>query len=144
MGPPDLHDYTVQADALGAIKDDKIPDIGVIAQRYTLALMGASQQLEIRTWPPVLQNGMAKSIPFAWKPNVWYTIKLRAATEGGGSAGRRAVLRGKVWERGKPEPAAWTIEHSYEAPNLGGSPGLFGNAQNAEIFLDNIRVYSNE
>ena len=30
-----------------------------------------------------------------------------------------------------------------EAPNLVGSPGLFGNASDAEIFIDNILVTKN-
>jgi hypothetical protein len=136
MGPVDLHDYTIQADVRGASKDAKLPDIGLIAQRYTLDMMGASQQLQIRTWPPTLR--MAKTIPFAWKPDVWYTMKLRAANEGS-----KAVLRGKVWERGKPEPAEWSIEASDDSPNQAGSPGLFGNATNAELFLDNITVTPN-
>src|SRR5262249_21634629 len=29
-----------------------LPDMGLIAQRYTLDLMGNSQQLQIRSWPP--------------------------------------------------------------------------------------------
>lgn len=136
MGPTDLHDYTIQADVKGSIKDNKLPDIGVIAQRYTLDMMGASQQLQIRTWPPVLR--MAVTIPFKWQPNVWYTMKLRAANEGG-----KAVLRGKVWEKGKPEPKSWTIEATDDSPNTIGSPGLFGNASNAEIFVDNITVVPN-
>ncbi len=40
-----------------------------------------------------------------WKEHVWYTLKFRAAVEDG-----KAVLRGKVWQRGEPEPAEWTID----------------------------------
>lgn len=35
---------------------------------------------------------------------------------------------------------AWTIEAEDDAPNVEGSPGLFGNASNAELFYDNILV----
>ncbi len=136
MGHTSFHDYTIQADVLGAIKDNKLPDIGLIGQRYTMDMMGASQQLQIRTWPPQLR--MAKTIAFAWKPNVWYTMKLRTAVEDG-----KAVLRGKVWVRGKPEPKNWLLEAVDESPNLIGSPGLFGNAKDAEIFYDNIKVTPN-
>ncbi len=52
MGPPDLHDYTIQADLRGANNNGQLPDMGLIAQRYTLDLMGNSQQLQIRSWPP--------------------------------------------------------------------------------------------
>ena len=55
----------------------------------------------------------------------------------------KAVLRGKVWERGKPEPAEWTVIGTDEVPNVVGSPGLFGNAQDAVIYYDNITIMPN-
>ncbi len=112
--------------------------MAVIAQRYTLDLMGSHQQLQIRSWTAQLENRFAKNAPHPWKPNVWYTIKLRASTDGG-----KAVLQGKVWERGAEEPKAWTVEGVDEVGNLVGSPGLFGNAGDAEIFVDNITVTPN-
>lgn len=136
MGHPDFHDYTIQADLKGSIKDGKMPDMGLIAQRYTVDMMGASQQLQIRTWPPVLQMG--KTIPFTWKPDTWYTVKFRAANEGD-----KAVLKAKVWERSQSEPPSWTIETEGVSPNKTGSPGLFGNATNAEVFIDNVSVTPN-
>ncbi|HEX3726480.1 MAG TPA: serine/threonine protein kinase, partial [Pirellulales bacterium] len=137
MGQPDHHDYTIQADIRGAQTNKKLPDMGLIAQRYTLDLMGASQQLQIRSWTPQLAR-FSKSIPFPWKPDTWYTLKFRAAAENG-----KAVLKGKIWKRGEAEPAGWTIEAVDEAPNLVGSPGLFGNANDAEITMDNILISSN-
>jgi len=137
MGQTDIHDYTIQADVRGALTNNKMPDAGVIAQRYTFDLMGASQQVQIRSWTPQLER-FSKSVPFAWKPDTWYTLKFRAATDGG-----KAVLKGKVWKRGESEPDAWTIEAVDEAPNLVGSPGLFGNANDSEITIDNISVTKN-
>ena len=136
MGHADMHDYTIQADVHGALKNDQMPDIGLIAQGYTLDLQGESQSLEIRTW--VTQRRMARSVGFPWKPNTWYTMKLRAAVEDG-----KAVLRGKVWPKGQDEPQDWSIEAVDEQPNLTGSPGLFGSANVAEIHLDNIHVQAN-
>lgn len=81
---------------------------------------------------------MANSVPFEWKPEVWYTMKMKASLEGG-----RAVLRGKVWKKGETEPEKWMIEAVDESPNKQGSPGLFGNAIDAEIFYDNIKVTKN-
>ncbi len=137
MGQPGMHDYTVQADVRGARTNNKLPDIGLIAQGYILDLMGEAQQLQIRTWSATLRN--AKSIPFKWEPNVWYTTKLRAE-----ALGDKAVLKGKVWKRGEPEPKEWLIEAIDESPNLTGSPGLFGNAQVAEIYIDNVSVTPND
>ncbi|WP_231742339.1 PQQ-binding-like beta-propeller repeat protein [Stieleria varia] len=136
FGPTDLHDYTITADVKAQPGTSKLPDMGVIAQRYTLDLMGESQQLQIRTWAAQLR--MAQSVPMNWNAGVWYRLKFQASTENG-----KAVLRGKVWQRDEPEPTDWTITATDEAANLNGSPGLFGNATNAEIFIDNVSVQSN-
>ena len=118
-----------------------MPDIGLIAQRYTLDLMGAYQKLQIRSWVPVMR--MAKSVDFSWQPDVWYRMKFRVGVEEIDGE-QRAILRGKVWPRDQAEPEAWTIEAMDESPNLSGSPGLYGNAKDAELHLDNIRVDANE
>jgi outer membrane protein assembly factor BamB len=137
FGPTDLHDYTITADVKAAGGTAKMPDIGVIAQRYTLDLMGESQQLQIRTWAAQLR--MARSAPYAWQADQWYTLKLQASMDNG-----VALLRGKVWRRGQPEPETWTITATDETPNQQGSPGLFGNATNAEVFIDNVSITSNQ
>jgi outer membrane protein assembly factor BamB len=138
MGPPKFHDYTIQADVRGTIRDGKQPDIGLIAQRYTLDLMGVKQQLQIRSWTSELGR-FSKTVPFNWNYDTWYTVKFQASVEEG-----KAVLRGKVWPKGQAEPEEWSIEAADDMPNLIGSPGLFGNASDAEIFLDNIEVKDNE
>ncbi len=162
IGPIDLHDYCVQADlraaesgvgppgdpatpatdsdadAFGtaaALEKARMPDMGLIAQRYTLDLMGAAQQLQLRSWPPQVATHFSKTIPFPWEAGRWYTMKFEARTRGAD-----AVLRGKVWPRGEPEPEGWTIEAVHEAGNLQGSPGFFGNAKDSEIFIDNVSV----
>ncbi len=137
MGPTDLRDYTIQADFLAGTVENKQPDMGLIAQRYTLDLMGAQQQLQIRSWPSQLR--MARSTPFAWKPGIWYTLKFQAAVEDG-----KAILRAKVWERASTEPADWTLVATDDTPSINGSPGLFGNATNGEIAVDNVSVLSNQ
>lgn len=139
MGYPNLHDYTIQADVMGAVKDGKLPDIGLIGQRYTMDLMGASQQLQLRTWTPQLDR-FSVTVPFAWEPDTWYTMKLQTNVD---SENGTAVLRGKVWKRGEEEPAEWTVVGEDALPNVMGSPGLFGNAKDAEIFYDNLSVTHN-
>ena len=137
IGYTSLSNYTIQADVMGAIKDDKMPDIGLIGQRYTLDMMGANQKLQIRTWTPQLR--MASTIDFKWEPNVWYTMKMKTAVEDG-----KAVLRGKVWKRGEEEPKEWMVTATDESPSNNGSPGFFGNAKDAEIFYDNLTVTKNK
>jgi outer membrane protein assembly factor BamB len=144
FGPNDLHDYTVQADLKGMKIDVKLPDMGLVAQRYTLDIMGQAQQLQIRSWTPQLKR-FSKSVPFAWEDGIWYSVKFRASTTGG-----KATLQGKVWKRDEKEPSGWSIEAVDEFPNLQGSPGIFGNANSSEdpakgvgIFIDNITVTPN-
>ncbi len=145
MGPDDLHDYTVQADIQASTNrpdkpSDGLPDAGLIAQRYTLSLMGADQQLQIRYWPPQVATQFSKTVPFEWKDKVWYTMKFRASTEGD-----KVNLQGKVWPRDEKEPDAWSIEVTDDMPNLEGSPGLSGDTSNkGEFSYDNIQVYPNK
>ena len=124
-----------------ALEKARMPDMGLIAQRYTLDLMGASQQLQVRSWPPQVATHFSKTIPFPWEAGRWYTIKFEVRTRpavAGTTAA--AMLRGKVWPRGEQEPAAWTIEAIHEQGNLQGSPGFFGNSKDSEISIDNVSV----
>ena len=118
-----------------ALEKARMPDMGLVAQRYTLDVMGASQQLQLRSWPPQVATYFSKTIPFAWEAGRWYTMKLEARTKDGS-----AVLRGKVWPREEKEPESWTIEGVHEAGNLQGSPGFFGNSKDSEIYIDNVFV----
>jgi outer membrane protein assembly factor BamB len=118
-----------------ALEKARMPDMGLIAQRYTLDLMGAAQQLQLRSWPPQVATHFSKTIPFPWEAGRWYVMKLEART-----SGQSAVLRGKVWPRGEPEPDAWTIHATHAAGNLQGSPGFFGNSKDSEIYIDNVSV----
>lgn len=138
MGPTDLHDYTIQADILATERNGTLPDVGVINQRYTLALNGV-QELQIRSWTSRLELRFAKTIPFTWQAGSWYTLKLQCENADG-----QAVLRGKVWPRGQAEPVVWSIEASDATPNTVGSPGLFGNATDAEFYIDNVEVHANQ
>jgi hypothetical protein len=138
MGHPTYSNQTIQADLKGLERNNKLPSMGLINQRYTLDLIGPDQELQIRSWTSQLDLRFAKTIPFAWKADTWYTMKFLADTKDG-----KVTLRGKVWVRGEAEPADWTIEATDETPNLVGSPGLFGNASDAEVFIDNVTVTPN-
>lgn len=143
MGHTDLHDYTVQADVCGTLVNSEgrpsvsLPDIGVIAQRYTMDLMGDHQEIQIRSWTSQLDR-FSKKVPFKWEADTWYTIKFQASTDG-----EKALLKGKVWKRGEAEPNEWSIEAVDEVGNLTGSPGLFGNASISEVLIDNLSVTPN-
>jgi len=107
--------------------------------------MGESQQLQIRTWSAqnrIALGNEASTIDFPWKEDVWYRMKFRVDIESEPPAAV-ALLRGKVWPRDEPEPKEWTITARDESPNLTASPGLYGNAKVAELYLDNIEVIAN-
>ena len=137
MGHPDLSDYTVQADFKAAVANDKLPSVGVTAQGYTLEASGENEWLKLVSWTSH-DKRYFKQIDFKLEPDVWYTMKLRAANADG-----KAVLQGKIWKRDGKEPADWTIELTDPVPNVKGAPGLFGDATNAELFLQNISVTPN-
>jgi outer membrane protein assembly factor BamB len=137
MGPNDLHDYTVEADIFATTKRRQVGDAGVIAQRYSLTLFGNGQKLELTPWQP--ETARSASVPFAWKIDTWYRMKLRVENLPDG----QVRARGKVWPVGSPEPDAWTIERTDPIGNRQGSPGIFGGAL-AELYFDNIKVYANK
>ncbi len=140
MGHSDLSDYTIAADVKGERRLDQLPDIGLVAQGYVLDLQGNSQKLQIRSWSTQLR--MASTVDFPWEADVWYRMKLRAEIDRSGET-PVAILRGKVWPKDQPEPEAWSIEARDESPNLHGSPGLYGNAKVAELYIDNLSVVPN-
>ena len=137
IGPSDWSNYTVEADVNATQKRRQQGDAGVIAQRYVLTLYGNSQMLHLEPWQPEIKR--TKSVPFTWKPDTWYRLKLEVANLPDGTT--RA--RGKAWPANEPEPSAWLIERVDPIPNRQGAPGIFGNGL-AELYFDNIKVYANK
>ena len=137
MGPSTWSNYTVEADVRVTEKRRTMSDVGVIAQRYGLVLFGNSQKIELQPWQAV--PGRSATVPFAWKPDTWYRMKLQVQNEAGGVT----VARGKVWPRGEAEPAAWTIEKKDVIGHREGAPGLYFDPAN-EIYMDNVKVGANQ
>ena len=130
IGPPDMKDYTLQADVLLIEQRRQLASIGLTDHRYDLYLKGNVGKLQVRSWPPHLR--MAETMKFPSDPDVWYTMKMRVET-----TDDEAKIYGKVWERDKEEPADWTIVATDPNPNLAGSPGLIFYAQ-ADCYFDNV------
>lgn len=137
FGPSDFSNYTIESDIFATVRRRQQGDAGVIAQRYVLTLYGNSQTLHIEPWQPETQRTVA--IPFPWKANTWYRMKLEVQNLPDG----KTRARGKVWPVGETERAAWMIERIDPIPNRQGAPGIFGNAL-AEIYFDNLKVYRNQ
>ncbi|PYS73898.1 MAG: hypothetical protein DMF69_03510, partial [Acidobacteria bacterium] len=136
FGPSDFSNYTVEADINSTLRRRQQGDGGVIAQRYALALYGNSQMLHLEPWQP--ETARTVSIPFAWKPDTWYRMKLEVQNLPDG----KVRARGKVWLASETEPAAWMIERIDPIPNRQGAPGIYGSAL-SELYFDNIKVYRN-
>ena len=96
---------------------------GITAQRYSLVLYGTSQRLKLESWEP--ETTRTVTVPFAWKPDTWYRLKLRVENAANGAV----RVQGKAWPVGQPEPAAWTIDKLDPIGNRQGAPGLFIDAQ---------------
>jgi hypothetical protein len=136
IGPTDWSNYTFEGDVRVNMKRRQMGDIGLTAQRYTLALYGNEQKLKIEPWEPEVQRTVA--VPFEWKPDAWYTLKLRVENMPDG----KVRVRGKAWARGEAEPAAWMIEKIDPIGNKEGAPGIFAAAPFG-LYLDNLKLTAN-
>ena len=137
FGPDDASDYTVQADVLATEKHRQMGDGGVIAQRYALVLFGNSQKLELHPWQA--NPDRTVEVPFAWKPETWYRVKLRVENRADGTT----AVQGKAWPAAESEPAAWTIDYVDKMPHREGAAGIYADAP-AELYFDNIKVTANK
>ncbi|MGB2717856.1 MAG: PQQ-binding-like beta-propeller repeat protein [Vicinamibacterales bacterium] len=150
FGPPDLSNYTIEADVRSQEKRRQIADVGIVAQRYEMVLFGNHQRLELQPWQPETQR--TQRVDYKWKPDTWYVMKLEVQTLAKG----QVRARGKVWPKGEPEPAKWTLERIDPIGSVKGSPGIYADAMNSqaknpdgsgggsEIYYDNIKVYRNK
>jgi hypothetical protein len=136
LGPTNWSNYTVEADVRAPEKRRQMGDAGVTAQRYTLVLFGNNQQLELNSWQPETTRRVA--VPFSWKPDTWYHLKLRVENMAGG----KTRIQGKAWPAAESEPANWLIDRVDPIPNREGSPGLFGDATYG-VYYDNLKVTAN-
>lgn len=137
MGPSDWSNYTVAADIRINEKRRQMGDAGIIAQRYTLVAFGNNQRLEMNSWQP--ETARAVSVPFAWKPDIWYRLELRVDNEPDG----KTHVRGKAWPAAEPEPNDWLVDRFDPIPNRQGSPGIFTDAQYG-VYFDNLKVTVNQ
>ena len=137
IGPVEWSNYTMQADVRAPTRRRLMGDVGVTVQRYSLVLYGTTQRLKLEPWEPETQRSVV--VPFEWKPDAWYTIKLRVENLPNG----QVRARGKAWPAGQPEPAAWQIDKTDPIGNRQGAPGFFIDAEFG-AFIDNIKFSANE
>lgn len=137
VGPVDLSNYTVEADVRGTEKRRQMANLGVTAQRYSLVIYGNTQEMKIEPWEP--ETHRSAHVPFEWKADTWYHLKLRVETQADG----KVRARGKAWPTGQPEPENWMIEKLDPIGNKKGAPGFFIDSEFG-AFVDNIKVTRNQ
>lgn len=145
IGLPNLTGYTIQADMQGTQVKKDLPDMGVEANRYSLVLLGNTQELRLNSWDAVKR--IDNTIAFPWKPGVWYRLKLTVEVQDD-----KAIARGKVWPRDKPEPKEWTIKIEDATPNREGAPALYGYSTGirgpknpgTEVYYANVKITPNK
>ncbi|MCM8538246.1 MAG: PQQ-binding-like beta-propeller repeat protein [Lentisphaeraceae bacterium] len=138
IGDPDMEDYTIQADVMTGGNRRVMSDVGLINQRYIIALKGTHRSLSISSNLDRLE--VNKRFPV--KANTWYTLKTKVKKHGDGSG----TIFVKCWKKDTDEPAEWTLEHKTEHVHDKGAPGLFGFSPGGlkPVFVDNIKVSANE
>lgn len=138
IGPTDLSNYTVQADVMTDGNRRMKSEVGVINQRYLIALKGNGDALEISS----NFERLRASAPFTVKAMQWYTLKTRVDLDAEGTA----TVRAKVWEKGAAEPETWTVEAKQTDGHKQGAPGVFGFSPQSQkrVYIDNIIVTPNK
>lgn len=140
---PELKDYTTEAEVQATRKGADMSDVAVCANRYSLMLMGNTQELRLQSWEALPR--VNPSVPFKWEPGTWYKMKI--TTEKVGTD--KLKIMGKVWQADKPEPKEWTIEFTDPTPNWEGAPAIYGYSAGidatpgTETYYKNIKVTPN-
>ena len=139
IGKADQKNYTVEADVMTDGTRRIMSTVGLVNQRYVIALTGNSRILEVTS----NHERVKESVPFEVQPNVWYRLKTRVDRDKSGPGG---VVRAKLWERGKPEPDKWTIEVKQKQIHEEGAPGVFAFSPQSQkrVFIDNLSITANE
>jgi outer membrane protein assembly factor BamB len=137
VGPASLANYTFEADVRAVERRRQMGDVGITAQRYSLVLYGTSQRLKLEPWEP--ETTRTVTVPFAWKPETWYRLKLRVANQPNGAV----HVQGKAWPVGQPEPTTWLIDKVDPIGNREGAPGMFIDAQFG-AYYDNFKLSANQ
>lgn len=137
IGHPDSTNYTIQADVMTDGSRRIKSTVGLINQRYIIALVGNSNILEVSS----NHERIKESVPFSISANQWYTLKTRVDVAEDGSG----VIRAKAWKKGEAEPAEWNLEVKHNNAHKKGAPGLFGFSPQAQktVFIDNISITEN-
>ncbi len=151
---PDSSNYTIQADLMGTLVRNRLPDMGLVNSRYSMIFAGApdlktgKRSARIQAWEG--KRRIDNEFDFDWQPDVWYTAKLTVEQKE-----KSALIRAKVWKKGEAEPSKWTYEFEDPNPNRNGAAALYGFITNvspqddgtilpgSDVYYDNVTVTPN-
>lgn len=124
----------VSADVMSDGNRRVMGDVGVINQRYVVAIRGNWQLLEVSS----NDERLKVSVPFKWRPGVWHRLVTRVDHRRDGAA----VIRAKAWPVGKPEPKKWQLDVTHEQGHPNGAPGVYGFAPDSlfKVYVDDVDV----
>jgi len=138
FGPPELSNYTLEADVMTDGNRRIKSVIGLVNAHYAIYLVGNSNMLEVSS----NHERFKHNVPFPVTANQWYRLKTKVVPGDGTTATK---IMAKAWKKQDPEPDAWTLNVEHEAGHTWGAPGIFGFSPQAQkpVFVDNIKLYSN-
>ena len=139
IGKSEMKNYTLEADVMTDGTRRVMSSVGLVNQRYLIVMTANSRIIEITS----NHERLKASVPFEAQPNTWYHLKTRVDRDKTGAGG---FVRAKLWEKSKPEPAAWTMELRQEKLHENGAPGVFAFSPQSlkRVFIDNLALSANE
>lgn len=139
IGKAEMKNYTLEADVMTDGTRRIMSTVGLVNQRYLIAMTANSRIIEITS----NHERLKESVPFEAKPNTWYHLKTRVDRDKTGEGG---FVRAKLWEKSAPEPEKWTMELRQEKLHDHGAPGVFAFSPQSQkrVFIDNLSLSANE
>jgi outer membrane protein assembly factor BamB len=139
IGSPDMKDYTFEADVMTDGNRRVMSNVGVANQRYLFVLAANNRIFEVSS----THERFNASVPFEATANTWYRLKTRVDRDRTGGGG---FVRAKLWPRGQPEPASWTLEVRRDRLHQHGAPAVYAFSPQSmkRVFIDNLAITANE
>ncbi len=139
IGGPDMKNYTFEADVMTDGNRRIMSNVGLVNQRYLFNMAANNRILEVTS----TAERFTASVPFEAAANTWYHLKTRVDRDKTGEGG---FVRAKLWPRGEPEPAKWTLEVRQENIHQHGAPAVYAFSPQSQkrVFIDNLSITANE
>lgn len=139
IGGPDMKNYTIEADVMTDGNRRMMSNVGLVNQRYLFNMAANNRILEVTS----TAERFTASVPFEATANTWYHLKTRVDADKTGAGG---FVRAKLWPRGEPEPAKWTLEVHQAKLHTHGAPAVYAFSPQSQkrVFIDNLAITANE